>query len=149
MAWVTPPTFADGEVLSAAKLNQLSDGVNWLNGLQAAPAAIGLTLAATSTTSYEFWCHRHRHRYLQIRYWTDGADEINVWYNGTKVFYDNDPDNGDLWMLHQGTTVMDLNSVAGMVAYGQPYVLTIELKPLAGGKIIKLRQVSEMNVTSP
>ena len=86
---------------------------------------------------------------MQLRYWTDGADEINVYYNGTKVFYDNDPDNGDLWMLHQGTTVMDLNGVAGMVAYGQPYVLTIELKPLAGGKTIKLRQVMETNTTTP
>ena len=149
MPWSAPPTFADGEILSATKLNQLSDAVTFLNGLQAAPAAIGLVQIATQTTQYVFWCNRHRHRYLQLRYWTDGADEINVYYNGTKVFYDNDPDNGDLWMLHQGTTVMDLNGVAGMVAYGQPYELTIEVKPLSGGKTIKLRQVSEMNVTNP
>lgn len=150
MAWMNPPTWTNGETLGATKLNQLSDAAMFLNGLGGQPAAVGLVQVATATTSYVFWCNRHRHRYLQVRYWTDGGDEINVYYNGVKVFYDNDPDNGEQWLRQGGVAsgYLDLDGVAGMVAYGQPYELTIEVKPLAGGKTIKLRQVCESNVAS-
>lgn len=152
MAWSTPPTFADGEILSATKLNQLSDGVTYLNGLQSAPAAMNLCQTVTSTTDFEFWCFRHRHRYLQVRYWSNGSgsgDEISIWYNGAKIFYDNAPDIGENWLKHLGTTVMDLNTVAGFVAYGQPYSLTVRVVPSSGGKLMTLRLVAEMNVMNP
>ena len=150
MAWVTPPTWVDGDILGATKLNQLSDGLSYVNGLGAQPAAMNLVAAATATSSFTYWCNRHRQRYLQVRYWTDGADEINVWFNGTKIFYDNDPDNGDQWLRQDGspTGYLDLNSVAGFVAYGQPYELLIEVKPLSGGKTIKIRQVCESSTPS-
>lgn len=150
MAWINPPTWTNGERLGATKLNQLSEGVAFLNGLGGQPGAISLVQTATSTTNYVYWCHRHRQRYLQVRYWTDGADEINVWYNGVKIFYDNDPDSGEQWLRQGGIAsgYLDLNAVAGMVAYGQPYELTIEVKPLSGGKTIKLRLVTESNLAS-
>lgn len=150
MAWVTPPTWTNGETLGATKLNQLSDAVRFVNGLGAGPAPLGTVQTATATTSYVFWCPRHRHRYLQVRYWTDGADEINVWFNGVKIFYDNDPDNGEQWLRQGGvsTAYLDLNAVSGFVAYGQPYELTVELKPAAGGTTIKLRLVCESNLQS-
>lgn len=140
MAWVAPPTFASGEILTATKLNQLRDGVMFLNGLGAAPAA--LTAAVSVSGTYSFWCHRHRHRYLHLRYWGSSANDIKIRYNGVEIFHEGDPLNGDNWI-----TPVDLNAVAGFVAYGLPYELTVELSN--GGGQLKLRLLAEMNTVTP
>lgn len=142
MSWVTPPTWTNGETLSATKLNQLSDGVSFLNGLGAGPAPVMLSAA-----NGDFFCPRHRHRYLQVRYYSSNGDYIRIKYNGSTIFQDGDPEDGEFWMLHNGTTVMDLNSVGGFVAYGQPYVLTIETNAYSGGGIL-VRLVTESNSSS-
>lgn len=147
MAWGTPPTFADGETLSATKLNQLSDGVTYLNGLGAAPVVAAAVQAETvgsgggGQTLY-FWCHRHRHRYLHLRYWTDGGDDIKIYYGATQIFHDGDPDGGEYWI-----TAVDLDAVSGMVAYGQPYELRVETL-INANKTMKIRMVTEANTAS-
>ena len=139
MAWVTPPTWTNGETLSATKLNQLSDGVTFLNGLGAGPMQGVLSAAG----GYYFF-PRHRHRYLHVRYYASGGDDIAVKLNGSNIFHDGAPDDGENWMLHNGTTVMDLDSVGAMVAYGQPYVLQVAV---SGGTML-VRYVTESNSTS-
>jgi hypothetical protein len=142
MAWVAPPTFTNGEILSATKLNQLSDAVTFLNGLGGGPAPVLL-----STAGGDYFCPRHRWRYLQIRYYANNSDFIKVNFNGATIFQDGDPDNGERWMLHNGTTVMDLDSVSGFVAYGQPYVLTISTNSYSGGATL-IRLVTESSLAS-
>ena len=147
MAWVTPPTWVDGEVLSATKLNQLSDGVNYLNGLGVVPAVVSAVQAETvgsgggGQTLY-FWCPRHRHRYLHLRYWTDGGDDLKIYYGSTLIFHDGDPDGGENWIA-----AVDLDAVSGMVAYGQPYELRIETL-INANKTFKVRMVTEANTTT-
>lgn len=141
MAWSTPPTFSNNEVLSATKLNQLSDCVNWLNGVGAQPAP--MMLSAPNGSNW-YYCPRHTHRYLQVRYYANGGDDIAVKYNGGNIFHDGAPDDGENWMLHNGTTVMDLDSVSGFVAYGQPYVLNIVI---AGGTMY-VRLVTETSTSA-
>lgn len=144
MPWTTPPTFVNGEVLTATKLNQLADAVNWLNGVgaQAAPMAISMQQAT-------YFCPRHTHRYLQVRYGANNSDYIEIYYNGTKIFYDNDPDNGENWMRQQGVSnaYLDLDNVAGFVAYGQPYVLEIRTNAFSGG-YTAIRLVTESSATA-
>lgn len=147
MAWSTPPTFTDGETLTATKLNQLSDGVTYLNGLGAAPAIVAAQQVETvgsgggGQTLY-FWCHRHRHRYLHLRYWTDGGDDIKIYYGATQIFHDGDPDAGDNWI-----TAVDLDAVSGMVAYGAAYELRVETL-INANKTMKIRMIAEANTTS-
>jgi hypothetical protein len=37
MPYTTPPTFVDGQIVSAAQLNILSDDIEFLNGVMAGP----------------------------------------------------------------------------------------------------------------
>lgn len=144
MAWSTPPTFVNNEVLSATKLNQLSDCVNWLNGVGAQPGPLML-----SVQQGFYFCPRHAQRYLQVRYAASNSDYIEVYYNGTKIFYDNDPDDGENWLRQGGvaTAYLDLNSVSGMVAYGQPYVLEIKTNAYSGGYTL-IRLVCETSTAA-
>lgn len=87
---------------------------------------------------------RHRHRYLHVRYFSSAGSDIAVKLNGSTIFHDGDPEDGEFWMLHNGTTVMDLDSVGGMVVYGQPYVLQVVV---AGGTML-VRYVTESNSAS-
>jgi hypothetical protein len=144
MPWTTPPTFVNGETLTATKLNQLGEGVNWLNGVGAQPAPMML-----SAQQGWYFCPRHTQRYLQVRYAANNSDYIEVYYNGTKIFYDNDPDNGENWLRQQGvsTAYLDLDAVSGFVAYGQPYVLEIRTNANSGGYTL-IRLVTETNVAA-
>jgi hypothetical protein len=131
-------------VLTATKLNQLGDGVNWLNGVGAQPAPMMLSIQQGW-----YFCPRHTQRYLQVRYGANNSDYIEVWFNGVKIFFDNDPDNGENWLRQGGvsTAYLDLDAVAGFVAYGQPYVLEIRTNAYSGGYTL-IRLVTETNVAA-
>jgi hypothetical protein len=63
MAWTAPPTFAVSEVVTAARMNILSDDLSYLKG-NAGTVAIGADIAPTGVAasrndgSYQFTCER-------------------------------------------------------------------------------------------
>ncbi len=84
MAWVTPAEFVANETLTAAKLNQLVDGVAFLNGLSAGPIPPFAVVTSTDNTqvivSYNV---RHRSNYLHIVTTHGGANRFVVTVAGT------------------------------------------------------------------
>lgn len=98
MPWVTPPTFADGETLTATKLNALGDAVRFLNAVGGAPSVGEASWYETvgagggGTTRYKHI--RHKYSFLKVYYWSEAADSLKVWVNGTQVYNNGNPANG-------------------------------------------------------
>ena len=69
MAWTTPPTFADGAILSAAQLNILSADLEYLYALLQAPQPAASTLYANRdlNSTNNSWRIRYKNRYLHYR----------------------------------------------------------------------------------
>lgn len=65
---IFPPTFASGELLSAAKLNQLSDVANGIKGVALAPTSIFCRSGNDS-----IWYARRRGRYVSVDFTTSGT----------------------------------------------------------------------------
>jgi len=66
MPFVTPPAFVDGNVLSAAQLNVLSDDIVYLHGLS---STVNIPFARTSLDLRNintYWMIRHKARYLNL-----------------------------------------------------------------------------------
>ena len=87
MAWTTPPTFADGAILSAAQLNILSADLEYLYALLQAPQPAASTLYANRdlNSTNNSWRIRYKNRYLHYRA-TVAAGTINTFgivVNGT------------------------------------------------------------------
>lgn len=86
MAYVTPPTFVDGNVLSAAQLNILSDDIEYLHGVTDTPN-FGFVLRGASASTILAYYIRHKHRYLHYRYRieTHDANEVQIEYGGEMI----------------------------------------------------------------
>lgn len=107
MAWVTPPSFSSGAVLSATALNTLSEDLSFLHGLVsgANPAMASIELTVDGAC---YAVIRHKHRYLHVVYLCQ--DDIKIYYSGdgstwTQVFHDGAP-NGTV----ADSAIVDLNS---------------------------------------
>ena len=94
MTVVTAPTWQDGELLSAAKLNQITDSVNAIKGASMAPTAIFVQTGDDKT----YYCRR-RYRYLHVTWYNTGTPTLTVNVNGNNILitsdhgfiYQNDP----------------------------------------------------------
>ena len=79
---VTPPEWASGELLSAAKLNQLSDVVNGLKGAAMAPTSV-FCRSGNDT----IWYARRRGRYVSVDFTTSGTScTTRILINGATVY---------------------------------------------------------------
>lgn len=90
MAWSTPPTFADGNYLTAANLNILSDDVEYLYGraLQANPGFVIKTVndSDNSADTLGGWALKHISNTLRYRLYIYGeVDYLYLKVNGTTV----------------------------------------------------------------
>lgn len=90
MSWGTPPTFADGDYLTAAKLNILSDDVEYLYGrsLQVNPGFVVKYVndSDNSNDTVSGWSILHVSNTLRYRLLiTGGVDYVYIRYNGTTV----------------------------------------------------------------
>lgn len=126
MPWTTPPTFADGNILTASQLNILSDDLEYLSGVTEAVNTpfTGLITSLPLTSSNNLWRIRHQHRYLHYRiYSTSGtSDYVKVYYDG-EVAYD---DSGNRAGPHLWAGYADLDSVAPGLVVGTYYDLWVE-----------------------
>ena len=99
MAWTNPPTFADGDVLSAAQLNILSNNTEYLKGISDAPNAPFATVTAVGSTTTDFWL-RHTHDHLHYKFVIENGTSDTIWIKvwneagtqefGDKIFNDTD-----------------------------------------------------------
>lgn len=88
MAWSSPPTFVDANVLSATQLNILSDNLAFLWGVLQAPQSTFPShfFNQNLTVNNNGWAFRYRHRYFHYRVRiTDGTiDELYIYINGVQ-----------------------------------------------------------------
>lgn len=129
MAWVTPPTFSDGAILSAAQLNILSEDIAWLyeRAQQVNVARQPLSISVGDGDEEEVSAAiRHKFNTLEYRIAMSGGtfDDLSIQYDSTTIFTDtNDRSNP---YVYSGT--IDLTSFGFTV--GQVYRVRIS----AGGE---------------
>lgn len=114
---LTTPVFADGELLSATKLNQMSAAVNIIGGATLAHTGIFCARGVNQT-----WYMRRRYRYLHVAYSvTPNAGSVTVSIAfGTST--------GNQWTHSSAVSwqwrTFDLNSVGGTTP-GSFYAITV------------------------
>ena len=113
---VFPPSWVSGELLSAAKLNQLSDVVNGIKGAAMAPTSV---FARSGNDA--IWYARRHGRYVAVDFTTSGTScTTRILINGTTVYND-----GTLYP--SGTTqTFDLDAVSGGPAVGEFYPVQVQ-----------------------
>lgn len=116
---VLPPTWSSGELLSAAKLNQLSDTINALKGAALAPCGV-FTRSGDNRT----WWMRRRGRYLSVEYATTGFNQnstavTGILINGVTVY------QSSALQPNGYTHVIDLDGLASPPALGAWYSIQV------------------------
>jgi hypothetical protein len=135
MAWVTPAAFVANETLTAAKMNQLVDAVEFLNGLSAGPTpAFPIVTSSDNTLVISEYMARHRSRYLHAVTLRGDANRFVIKINGVQK-HSGVPVTGTV------DTVLDMNAY-GLVS-GEFYTITIELRAEPGDNI-SLLYLSEL-----
>lgn len=116
MPYTSIPTLSDGSILSAAHLNLLADNANYLGGLGGLPN-VAFRQVRTSDAGGTFFHMRHRHRYLKAYYESTNCDYIKIYFNGTLVKNDGDPDAAETYSI-------DLNALG--LTVGQWYEIEVQ-----------------------
>lgn len=81
MPILTAPAWTSGDLLSASKLNAMSDSINALKGLSMAPTGMFVRAADTAT----YWSRR-AYRYLHIRYDFGASGTFRIRINNVEVY---------------------------------------------------------------
>ena len=137
MTVVVAPTWQDGELLSAAKLNQVTDIVNAIKGASMAPTAIFMQTGESKT----YYCRR-RYRYLHVTYVSSG-DSIHVrtYINGTQ-------EGSDETLRPAGYTVTyDLDAVTTPPSVGAWYAILVTRT--GDNYAYLLKEIRESSSSSP
>ena len=77
MAWDTPPTFVDGDTLSASQLNILGANQEYLKGVLDTPNVPFQTITATDGETVDFW-FRHQLDYFHWKFRIDGGESDTI-----------------------------------------------------------------------
>lgn len=116
-----PPSWASGELLSAAKLNQLSDVANGLKGAAMAPTSIFCRSGNDS-----IWYARRRGRYVSVDFTTSGTScTTRILVNGTTEY-----NSGTLYPAGH-TEIFDLAAITAPVADGEFYAIEVRFTAVA------------------
>lgn len=107
MPWTAVPTFNSGDVLTATKLNILSNNLAYLHGYVTGDNNAFVSVELTTDTSAYFLL-RHRQRYLKTIYLCQ--DDYKIYYDDgaggwTEVYHDGSP-NGTA----NDSAIIDLDS---------------------------------------
>lgn len=119
----TPPTFVDGQILSAAQLNTLRDIVNDLQQVGAAPVAPFLAWFGDRSDGpeYNYYWLRHRYRYLHISYEIGIAAAVQL-----KVRYNTYTEYDLTLTVGTRTVIVDTNTVFAGLVVGTFYEIRIK-----------------------
>lgn len=130
---LTPPSWTDGELLSATKLNALTDSINALKGLSLGPGPN--CISATDTASY--WSRRN-YRWVHVRYAFSGGNTVRIRINGAQELAS--ATGGEQWHT------FDLDSVQSPPGYGTFYEIQI-IRP--AGTTLTIHEVRESAGSTP
>ena len=125
MAYTSIPTLTDGAILSASYLNLLAANANYLGGLGALPN-VAFRQIRTSSAGSTFFHMRHRHRYLKVYYESTNCDYIKIYYNGSQVMNDGDPDAAQTYSI-------DLNALT--LTVGNWYEIEVQTAFVGTGEL--------------
>ena len=116
MPYQTPPTFTDGEILSASQLNTLASNQNELNDL-ASSANLGFAQFGLSTNTSRYFRVIHSYDNLFLIFGEhSSSSSLRVYYGATLVY--TSPGNG------QDHTV-NVNLASFGLVKGQPYTVRL------------------------
>jgi hypothetical protein len=118
MAWTAPPSFATDDVLTATKLNILSDDLAYLHGYVSGVNP-GIASIVLTVDGEGFGVIRHRQRYFHVVYLCQDDFEVHYSADGstwTQIFDDGAP-NGTV----ADSAIVDLNGEGFTV--GQLYIV--------------------------
>jgi hypothetical protein len=127
MAYTAIPTLSDGAILSASHLNLLADNANYLASLGELPN-VAFRQLRTSSAGSTFFHIQHRHRYLKAYYESTNCDYIKIYYNGTQVKNDGDPDAAE-------TYSMDLQTLIPSLVVGNWYEIEVQTAFVGTGEL--------------
>ncbi len=125
MAYTSISTVADGDILTASYLNTLASNANYLGGLGGLPN-VAFRQIRTSSAGSTFFHMRHRHRYLKAYYESTNCDYIKIYYNGTQVMNDGDPDAAQTYSI-------DLNALT--LTVGNWYEIEVQTAFVGTGEL--------------
>ena len=96
MPYTTPPTFADGNILTAAQLNILSSNQEYLNGRLPAlnpPFSSHVYTGSGEIGGQAQWWFRYTHRYMHYKFQLNGAISalLELSINGNDTILDSTP----------------------------------------------------------
>ena len=144
MAYTTITDWADGDILSATKLNQLLDNIEYLNGrVQTSnPARVELNADVgdgESKTLFMEIVHLHNNLEFSMAVTLGTIAEVDIRYDATTLWFDhNDRNNG---FTYSGTE----NISADGLTIGQLYQVRIVVKGKTGSasNSLVVRKISE------
>lgn len=112
MAYVTPPTFTSGTILTATMLNTLSNNQEYLYGLTSTHSP-GMAACKILGAGSAYFAIRHMARYLHVDY--ANTDDVRILYNGIEILHDGSPDGVS------NPTTIDLNALS--LTLGEVYTV--------------------------
>lgn len=131
MAYVSVPVKSDGDVLTAAFLNQLADNAQFLAGIASSINIpyVSETTAAGGNFTYRFQI-RHTYRYLHyyIAQVASTSDNIDIYYDGGSIFND----GGDRTAPFAWSGHIDLDSTPGGLTIGDFYEVYVDVTQKTG-----------------
>lgn len=147
MSYVSVATKADGDILTAAFLNQLADNAQFLAGIasQINIPFVGETTVAGGNFTYKYRI-RHQHRYLHylIAQITSTSDNIDIYYDGGSIFND----GGDRTATYTWSGHVDLDSTPGGLVAGDFYEVYVDVTQKTGSGVTRLYYLLESPNTS-
>jgi hypothetical protein len=122
MAWTTPPTFADGDILTASQLNILAENQNYLAGI-AGSVNVGFPQTTLNGDVSVYYTVVHSYNNLHIRFHEVNTDSsLRVYYGSTLVY--TSPQDG-------GTFTVNVDLSGAGLTLGQIY--SVRFRGEAGG----------------
>jgi hypothetical protein len=152
MAYVAPSTVSDGNALSAANLNAMSDAITALYGISSGPSVAYNVISSASDGGADL-VFQYKHQYLLVEYFVenDPADSVDLYITDDvsekAIMEDGSPAAGTR------TVAIDLStdnafSVGTDSTATDPYTGTANTKTWTVGKFYRMRIAWDLG-TSP
>ena len=136
MTVIVAPTWQDGELLSAAKLNQITDAVNAVKGASMAPSGVFMQTGDDKT-----YYMRHRYRYLHVTWYNTGTPTFTVNVNGNNELVDTTARTSAY------AATIDLDGITAPPGAGEWYAILVTCSGETAYRLIELRESSDASPT--
>lgn len=136
MSWVNPPTFTDGQPLSASQLNTLVTDLNYLRGLDSGVNTGFREVALTSSAQDAYYRVVHSFDNLHLQF-NEGNDKttLRIYYDAVLIY--TSPGSG-------GDHVVNVDLSTFGLTFGQPYRVRARWgEEDSAGDVLTLRYMAE------